>query len=52
MFILIKARLDTFDHGLSHPFESLGAVADGLTGQKCVGEVRRQFLLQLNAVGF
>jgi len=39
MFTLINARMDTSDHGLTHLFETLGADAKGLTGQKCVGEV-------------
>jgi len=39
MSTFINVRMDTFDHGLLHPFETLGAYVIGLTGQKCVGEV-------------
>ena len=28
MFTLINARMNTFDHGLSHPFETLGGVCE------------------------
>jgi len=31
-----NARIDTSDHGLSHPFKGVGAVANGLSGtQMC-----------------
>jgi hypothetical protein len=49
----INVRMDTFGHGMSHPFERPGAVVNGLTGiKKRVGEVSLHFQLLLNTLGF
>jgi len=43
--------MDTSVRGLSHTFLGLGAVANGPTGLKPVGEVSLHFQLQLNTLG-
>jgi hypothetical protein len=48
----INGRIDTREHGLSHPFNGPRAVANGMTGiQKRIGEVSLPFQLQLNTRG-
>ena len=42
-FNSVNARIDTFDHGLPHPFKGPGAVVNGLSGIKNT-RVKRLFI--------
>jgi hypothetical protein len=42
-FTSVNARIDTFDHGLPHPFKGPGAVVNGLSGIKTT-RVKRLFI--------
>jgi hypothetical protein len=47
-----NVRMDTSDHGLSHPIKGAGAAVNGLTGiKKYVGEVSVYFKLEMTALG-
>jgi hypothetical protein len=49
--IWISVHMDTSDHGLSQIFKSSKAIANGLTGTKCAGDVSLCFQLELNELG-
>jgi len=43
--------MDTFDHGLFYPFKGFGAVRNGLSGIKIVGEMSLHIQLVLKTAG-
>jgi hypothetical protein len=43
--------MGTPSHGLPQTFQGLWAVAIGLAGMKCIGEVTVHFRLELNTLG-